>query len=87
MMTDFSPVATAVHGSFTRSKYGARGLRYLHMEVGHAAKNVCLQAVALDLGCVVVGAFDDDAIKKVLRLTAIEEAWRMEKALGDVRLS
>ena len=50
-----------------------RGYRYVHMEAGHAAQNVCLQAVSLDLGTVVIGAFDDDDIKKVMQLTATEE--------------
>jgi nitroreductase len=43
------------------------------MEVGHAAQNVHLQAVALDLGTVVVGAFDDAKVKRVLTLAANEE--------------
>jgi SagB-type dehydrogenase family enzyme len=28
----------------TTGKYGERGIRYVHMEVGHVAQNVCLQA-------------------------------------------
>jgi nitroreductase len=35
--------------------------------VGHAVENVCLQAVALDLGTVVVGSFDDDAVRKIVQ--------------------
>jgi Nitroreductase family len=42
----------------TTAKYSARGIRYVHMEVGHAAQNVYLQAVALDLRTVAIGAFD-----------------------------
>jgi SagB-type dehydrogenase family enzyme len=42
----------------TTAKYSARGMRYVHMEVGHAAQNVYLQAVALDLRTVAIGAFD-----------------------------
>lgn len=46
----------------TTRRYGQRGERYILMEVGHAAQNVHLQAVALGLGSVPVGAFDEDAI-------------------------
>lgn len=53
-------------------KYGQRGVRYVHMEVGHAAQNVCLQAVALDLNAVVIGAFHDSEVKKLVS-TAEEE--------------
>jgi SagB-type dehydrogenase family enzyme len=52
----------------TTAKYGERGIRYVHMEAGHAAQNVYLQAVPLGLGTVVIGAFRDDEVKKVLKL-------------------
>ena len=52
----------------TRSRYGDRAERYVHMEVGHAAQNLCLQAVALDLGSVVVGAFNDGDLKALLMM-------------------
>ena len=45
---------------------------YVHQEVGHAAQNIQLQAVALGLGTVVVGAFDDDKIKKILNMLGKE---------------
>ena len=57
----------------TTGKYEERGRRYVHQEVGHAAQNVCLQAVALGLGTVVVGAFDDRAVKTVMKLVRGEE--------------
>lgn len=50
----------------TTIKYGDRGIQYAHMEVGHAAQNVYLQAVSLDLGTVVIGAFYDDKVKQVM---------------------
>jgi SagB-type dehydrogenase family enzyme len=57
----------------TSGKYGERGIRYVHIEVGHAAQNVCLQAAALGLGAVVVGAFEDGSVKRVLGLAGGEE--------------
>ena len=65
-------VFTAVYER-TTVKYGDRGIRYVHMEAGHAAQNVYLQAAALDLGTVVIGAFYDDQVKRVLNLPKEEE--------------
>ena len=56
----------------TAQKYGERGVRYVHMEVGHAAQNVYLQAVALDLGTVVVGAFHDEDVQAALGMAEDE---------------
>jgi len=58
-------VFTAVYERTTR-KYGERGIRYVHIEAGHAAQNVYLQAVSLDLGTVVIGAFIDDRVKELV---------------------
>jgi SagB-type dehydrogenase family enzyme len=54
----------------TTGKYGSRGVRYVHMEAGHAAQNVLLQAVALGLGATVVGAFSDAAVRDAAGLEA-----------------
>lgn len=64
-------VVSAVYERTTR-KYGKRGERYIHIEVGHAAQNVLLQAAAFGLGAAVVGAFDDAAVVDVLRLPDFE---------------
>jgi SagB-type dehydrogenase family enzyme len=53
--------------------YGSRGMRYVHMEVGHAAENVYLQAGALGLGTVIVGAFNDAMIQQILDLPEFEQ--------------
>ncbi len=54
----------------TMAKYGERGIRYVHMEVGSAAENVYLQAESLGLGTVFIGAFDDEEVKKSLGIEA-----------------
>ena len=53
----------------TTAKYGERGIRYVHMEAGHAAQNVYLQAVPLQLGTVVIGAFKDEEVKRIFKMT------------------
>ena len=57
----------------TTGKYGRRGVRYVHMEVGHAAQNVCLQAIALGLNTAVIGAFRDTEVKKIAHLADNEQ--------------
>lgn len=52
----------------TAGRYGARAPRYIHMEVGHAAQNLSLQAVALGLASVPIGAMDDAQVKSALGL-------------------
>jgi SagB-type dehydrogenase family enzyme len=53
-------------------EYGSDGIRYVYMEVGHAAQNVHLQAVALDLATCVVGALDAPQVTKTLALAPDE---------------
>jgi SagB-type dehydrogenase family enzyme len=60
-------VICAVYSRVT-AKYGQRGIRYVHIEAGHVAQNIHLQAVALGLGSVPIGAFSDEQVKKALSL-------------------
>ncbi len=57
----------------TTVKYGERGIRYVHMEAGHAAQNVYLQTVSLNLGTLVIGAFNDDGVKKIMKMADREQ--------------
>jgi len=47
--------------------------RYIHMEIGHAAQNLLLQAVALDLGAVPIGAFHEERVRELMDLPADHE--------------
>ena len=68
----FDMVICAVYERVTL-RYGQRGIRYTDIEIGHAAQNVLLEAVALGLDSVPVGAFRDDAVSRVLNLPKNEK--------------
>lgn len=57
----------------TTIKYGERGIRYVHIEAGHAAQNLCLQATAMGLGAVTIGAFYDEQLAELLNLPENEQ--------------
>ena len=65
-----APVDIVICALYERTlrRYGARGERYVHMEVGHAGQNIYLQASALGLATVAIDAFDDEQVREVLRL-------------------
>jgi SagB-type dehydrogenase family enzyme len=67
-MIEEAPVSIIIAANYNRTtgRYGRRGIRYVHMEVGHVGQNVSLQAVALRLGTVMIGAFEDQKVKDVV---------------------
>jgi len=67
-MIEEAPVNIIIAADYGRTTghYGQRGNRYVHMEVGHVGQNVSLQAIALSLGTVMIGAFEDKEVKEVL---------------------
>jgi SagB-type dehydrogenase family enzyme len=65
-------VITAVYER-TTLKYGERGVRYVHIEAGHATQNLLLQATVMELGAVPVGAFNDDSVARLLDLPDDEQ--------------
>lgn len=65
-----APVSVVIAAEYERTtaKYGKRGLRYVHIEVGHVGENICLQVVALGLATVTIGAFWDEEVSRLLSL-------------------
>ncbi len=63
-----APVVFVITGVYARTaaKYKERAVRYVHIEAGHAAQNLLLVAASLGLGGVPVGAFMDDAVRRVI---------------------
>jgi len=70
-----APAIIVVAGVYARTeaKYGTRAERYVRLEAGHAAQNILLQATALDLGAVPIGAFYDQEVQEVLALPSDHE--------------
>ncbi len=66
-----APLVVVITGVVERTatKYGPeRAVRYVHLEAGHAAHGLLLQAVALDLAAVPIGAFVDSDVARLLGL-------------------
>jgi SagB-type dehydrogenase family enzyme len=65
-----TPICIVICAVYERTtmRYGERGMRYVHMEVGHVGENVYLQARSMGLDTVAIGAFHDDEVSKVLKL-------------------
>ncbi|MDH3348944.1 MAG: SagB/ThcOx family dehydrogenase [Desulfobulbaceae bacterium] len=57
----------------TSKKYGRRAVQYIMIEAGHTGQNISLQAETLDLGTVVIGAFDDEKLKKLIQMPPEEQ--------------
>ena len=70
-----APVMVIFAAEYRRcmARYGERGIRYTHMEIGHAGQNLFLQAEALGLACGIVGAFSDQTLSQLLQLPADHE--------------
>lgn len=60
--------------SRTQRKYGPRGYRYILLEAGHVAQNICLLAAAEGLGSLCMGAFGDARLNRMLGLDGAREA-------------
>ena len=65
-------VITAEYSRIT-VKYKERGIRYAMIEAGHIAQNLFLQAEALKLKAVIVGAFHDNELIEILKIPRSHE--------------
>jgi len=61
-------IVIAANYERTTRYYGERGIRYVVLEAGHCAQNMYLEATALGLGAVAIGAFYDDELAEAIGL-------------------
>ena len=66
----------------TQKKYGPRGYRYILLEAGHVAQNLCLLAVEQGLGSLCMGGYADGELNRVLGLTPLQEGVVYSVAVG-----
>lgn len=52
----------------TQHKYGPRGYRYILLEAGHAAQNICLAATEAGLASLCIGGYWDRKVNPLLKL-------------------
>ena len=63
-----APISIVITAEYKRitKKYGKRGMRYAVIEAGCVSQNISLQATAIGLATVLVGAFNDKDVKDAL---------------------
>jgi SagB-type dehydrogenase family enzyme len=66
----------------TLKKYAARGYRYVLLEAGHAAQNLCLLAAERGLETLCLGGFSDARLNPLLGLDGVREAAVYAIAVG-----
>jgi SagB-type dehydrogenase family enzyme len=66
----------------TQKKYGPRGYRYILLEAGHVAQNICLLATEQGLGSLCMGGFLDAKLNRLLGLSGSQEAVVYSVAVG-----
>ena len=65
-----------------RWKYGTRGYRFMHVDLGVLTQSLYLVATALDFTTCAVAAFDDDKANRLLRLDGRERFVSLLFAFG-----
>ncbi len=79
-----APVILCLGAVFGRAqkKYGPRGYRYILLEAGHAAQNLCLAAVEAGLDTLCMGGYRDMALNRLIGLEPPAEGVVYSVALG-----
>lgn len=68
----------------TTGRYGERGQRYVFLDAGHVGQNMYLAATALGCGCCALGAFDDDAMNRLVGVDGKIETTVYGAAVGPM---
>jgi len=69
----------------TQKKYGPRGYRYILLEAGHVAQNLCLVATEQKLGSLCMGGYSDSKLNRFLGFDGVDEAVVYSVAVGYPR--
>ena len=67
----------------SQKKYGPRGYRYILLEAGHVAQNLCLIAAEFNLGSLCMGGFYDSRLNRFLGFDGLSEAVVYSVAAGN----
>jgi SagB-type dehydrogenase family enzyme len=70
-----APVVIIVTAEYERTtlKYGQRGNRYVHLEIGHLIQNLRIQAKALNIYTRIIFDFEEDILKSALNTEFIPQ--------------
>jgi SagB-type dehydrogenase family enzyme len=66
----------------TQKKYGPRGYRYILLEAGHVAQNLCLVAAEQKLGSLCMGGYTDARLNRFMGFDGLHEAVVYSVAVG-----
>ncbi|SFR52884.1 SagB-type dehydrogenase domain-containing protein [Yoonia tamlensis] len=79
-----APVVLCLGAVFARTqrKYGPRGYRYVLIEAGHVAQNICLAAAERDLATLCLGGYADTVLNRLIGLDGQSEAIIYALGLG-----
>jgi SagB-type dehydrogenase family enzyme len=63
-------------------KYAQRAYRYIYLDAGHIAQNICLACESMHLGVCPIGAFYDDELNSILGIDGVDETVLYAMTIG-----